>query len=301
MPSAISSLLQSAIRGFRPFLNNLSLEMERVGQDVLAENEIRQLPEGMVVAADCIGKMRAEWFHTLGAPEDEAILYFHGGAYMTGSIISNRPLAVDFAEATARNVLSFEYRLAPEHPFPAALEDGLAVWQYMLSLGLLPERVAFVGDSAGGGLELATCLRARELGLPLPGALVALSPWVDLTLSDKSYHENRFLDPMLERKKLIRAVMYYAYGKPLMNPFISPVFADFSGFPPTLIHVGTNELLLGEARRLKSAMMRDGAAVELLEWEGMWHVFQVFDIPESRAAMRQIAGYVLKQIGRAKI
>lgn len=275
--------------------------MERVGQDVLAENEIRQLPEGMVVAADCIGKMRAEWFHTLGAPEDEAILYFHGGAYMTGSIISNRPLAVDFAEATARNVLSFEYRLAPEHPFPAALEDGLAVWQYMLSLGLLPERVAFVGDSAGGGLELATCLRARELGLPLPGALVALSPWVDLTLSDKSYHENRFLDPMLERKKLIRAVMYYAYGKPLMNPFISPVFADFSGFPPTLIHVGTNELLLGEARRLKSAMMRDGAAVELLEWEGMWHVFQVFDIPESRAAMRQIAGYVLKQIGRAKI
>ncbi len=297
MPSAVSSLLQSAIRGFRPLLNNLSLEMERVGQDLLAENDVKQLPEDMVVATDCIGNMRVEWFHTLGAPEDEAILYFHGGAYMTGSIISNRPLAVDFAQATRRNVLSFEYRLAPEHPFPAALEDGLAAWEYMLSLGLLPSRVAFVGDSAGGGLEIATCLKARDLGLSLPSALVALSPWVDLTLSDASYHENRRLDPMLERKKLIRAVMYYAYGKPLMEPLISPVYANFLGFPPTLIHVGTNELLLGEARRLRRAMVRDGVNAELLEWEGMWHVFQVFDTPESHAAMRQIAGYVLKHIG----
>lgn len=294
MASPVSNILQAAIRGFRPLLNNLSLEMERMGQDLLAMNDVSRLPDNMVVAEDCIGDMRAEWFHTLGAPEEEAILYFHGGAYMAGSIVSTRPLAVDFAQATGRNVLSFEYRLAPEHPYPAALEDGLAAYRYALSLGLHPSRIAFVGDSAGGGLELATALRARQEGLPLPAAIAALSPWVDLTLSDASYEENQQLDPLLERKKLLRAAMYYAYGRYLKDPLISPVYANFSGFPPTLIHVGTHELLLGEARRLAAAMRRDGADVLLSEWKGMWHVFHVFDVPESHAAIRGIADYLLE-------
>ena len=279
MPSPVSSILQAAIRGFRPLLNNLSLEMERMGQDLIAANGVK-LPENMVVAEDCIGDMRAEWFHTLNAPENEAILYFHGGAYMAGSILSTRPLAVDFAQATGRNVLSFEYRLAPENPFPAALEDGFAAYRHMLSLGIAPEKIAFVGDSAGGGLELATALKAREEGVPLPAAIAALSPWVDLTLSDPSYFENQKSDPLLERKKLLRATMYYAYGKYLKDPYISPVFADFTGFPPTLIHVGTHEVLLGDSRMLTAAMRRADVNVELQEWEGMWHVWHVFDVPE---------------------
>lgn len=299
MPSPISSILQAAIRGFRPLLNNLSLEMERAGQDMLAQ-EVRQLPENIVVAPDMIGGMRAEWFHTLEAPEDEAVIYYHGGAYMAGSIESNRPLAVDFAEATGRNVLSFEYRLAPEHPYPAALEDGLAAYRHVLGLGICPERIAFVGDSAGGGLEIATALKAREEGLPLPAVIVAVSPWVDLTLSGESYSKNEQKDPLLLKKKLLRAVMYYAYGKYLKDPYISPVFADFQGFPPTLIHVGTREILLSDAQTLAEAMRRDGVDVRLEEWEGMWHVWHVFDIPESHDAMRQIADYLLAKIGNCK-
>ncbi len=299
MPSKISGVLQAAIRSFRPLLNNLSLEMERAGQDVLASGGLRSLPENMVVAATDINGMRAEWFHTLGAPEDEVIIYYHGGAYMAGSIESNRPLAVDFARATGRNVLSFEYRLAPEHPYPAALEDGLAAYQYVLGLGIEPQRIAFVGDSAGGGLEIAATLRAMELGLPAPAAVVALSPWVDLTLSGESYETNADLDPLLQRNKLVRAVMYYAYGRSLKDPLISPVFADFHGFPPTLIHVGTHELLLSEAQRVAAAMRRDGVEVRLEEWDGMWHVWHVFDLPESAAAIGEIAAYILNRIGSA--
>ena len=296
MPSRVSNILQAAIRGFRPLLNNLSLEMERMGQDLLAEADTRALPENMVVANDCVGHVLAEWVHTLGAPEDEAILYFHGGAYMAGTIASTRPLAVDFAQATGRNVLSFEYRLAPENPYPAALEDAMAIYRHVLSLGIAANRIAFVGDSAGGGLEIATALKAREEALPLPAAIVALSPWADLTLSDESYVENKSVDPLLERRKLLRAVMFYAYGKSLMDPLISPVFADFTGFPPTMIHVGTHEVLLGDSRKLYAAMKRDGVDAELLEWEGMWHVFQVFDVPESRAAIERIAEFMLKNI-----
>jgi acetyl esterase/lipase len=292
-------VLQAAIRGFRPLLNNLSLEIERAGQDVLGSGESKRLPENMVVAPVMIGKIRAEWFHTLGAPDDEALIYYHGGAYMTGSIESNRILAVDFAEATGRNVLSFEYRLAPENPFPAALEDGLAAYQYVLDLGIENNRIALVGESAGGGLEISTALKARALGIPLPAAIVALSPWTDLTLRGASYTENQASDPLLERRKLVRAVMYYAYGQSLQNPYISPLYADFHGFPPTLIHVGTHELLLSDARQLGKVMRRDGVDVRLEEWAGMWHVWHVFDLPESRAAMEDIARYVLARIRKA--
>jgi len=297
MPSRVSSILQAAIRGFRPLLNNLSLEAERTGQDFLAMSDTRKLPENMVVAGDCVQGVPAEWFHPLGAPEDELILYFHGGAYMAGSIVSTRPLAVDFAQATGRNVLSFEYRLAPEHPFPAALEDAMAMYRYALSLPTDPGRIVFAGESAGGGLELAAALKARGEGLPQPAGIVALSPWVDLTLSDASYGQNEAADPLLERKKLLRAVMYYAYGRYLKDPLISPVFADFTGFPPTLVHVGTHELLLGEAQRLRDAMRRDGVEVRLDEWAGMWHVFQVLDLPESREAMKGIAEFMLARLG----
>lgn len=296
MASRISIVLQAAIRGFRPLLNNLSLEFERAGQDILARRELRRLPENMVVAPVSIGDMRAEFFHTLNAPEDEAILYFHGGAYMAGSLESMRVLAVDLAKATGRNTLSFEYRLAPEHPFPAALEDALSAYAFLLSLNIEPSRIAFMGDSAGGGLALSTALLARERGLPLPAAIVAISPWTDLTLRGKSYAENAKIDPLLERKKLVRAVMYYAYGQSLFNPYISPVYADFTGFPPTLIHVGANELLLDDALALYTAMRRDAVDVSLEQWEDMWHVWHVFDIPESKAALYKIAQYVLSRI-----
>lgn len=299
MPSRISTILSAAIRSFRPLLNNLSLEMERAGQDILAEQDTKNLPENMVVAAQNIGELRAEWFHTLGANDDEALIYYHGGAYMAGSIVSNRPLAVDFAKSTGKNVLSFEYRLAPENPHPAALLDGLLAYRYVLDLGIDPSKIVFVGESAGGGLEIATAMKARDEGLPLPAGIVALSPWVDLTLRGESYTTKADDDPLIQRNKLLRAVMYYAYKKSLTDPYISPIYGDFTCFPPTLIHVGTNELLLSDARSLYACMKRDGVDVTLDEWEGMWHVWQVFDLPESRAAMDDITKFIHACLNKA--
>ncbi|MDD3921371.1 MAG: alpha/beta hydrolase [Eubacteriales bacterium] len=296
MPSTISNVLQAAIRGFRPVLNNLSLEMERAGQDVIAAGEMQHLPENMVVAPVTIGAVPAEWFHPMEAPEDEAVIYFHGGAYMAGSLISNRPLAVDFARATQRNVLSFEYRLAPEHPYPAGLDDAMEVYRYALGIGLEPSRIAFVGDSAGGGLELACTLRSKSEGLPMPACIVALSPWTDLTLRGESHTNKASVDPLLERNKLLRAVMYYAYGKDLTDPLISPLYGSFQGFPPTLIHVGTHELLLSDSQNIAKAMQQQGVDVLLEEWENMWHVWHVFDVPESRKAMEHISDYILTHI-----
>jgi len=296
VPSKISTILQTAIRGFRPLLNNLSLEMERAGQDLLARNEIKKLPPNMVVVPMMMDEIPVEWFHTIGGSEQSALIYFHGGAYMVGSLVSNRVLAVDFAQATGCNTLSFEYRLAPEHPFPAALEDAMNVYRHVLELGIQPEHIAFVGDSAGGGLELGAALKARDEGLPLPKAIVAISPWVDLTLSGESYQTKKNLDPLLTHAKLARAVGYYAPGCDLHNPYISPLYGDFTGFPPTLIHVGTHEVLLSEAQQLSANMRRDGVSVTLDEWEGMWHVWHVFDVPETRKAMEQIAAYILDHI-----
>ena len=247
-----------------------------------------------------IGDIPAEWFHPEGAADDAAIIYFHGGAYMAGSLVSNRVLALELATSLGMNVLSFEYRLAPENPYPAALVDAMRIYRSVLELDVPAQRMSFIGDSAGGGLLCAAALRAKADGIELPNSLVMLSPWVDLTLSGETYETLKDRDPLLTKQKLKRAAEYYVGDADAHDPYISPVFGDFHGFPPALIHVGTHEVLLDDARMLVKAMLRDGAEATIEEWQGMWHVWHAFDIKETRLALKRISEYVCGNMGMSK-
>lgn len=300
MPTRLARLIENAIRGLRPLTNNMSLEAERAGQDFLGRVETRHIPDGISVIRSDIGDIPAEWFHPEGAADDAAIIYFHGGAYMAGSLVSNRVLALELATSLGMNVLSFEYRLAPENPYPAALVDAMRIYRSVLELDVPAQRISFIGDSAGGGLLCAAALRAKADGIELPNSLVMLSPWVDLTLSGETYETLKDRDPLLTKQKLKRSAEYYVGDADAHDPYISPVFGDFHGFPPALIHVGTHEVLLDDARMLAKAMLRDGAEATIEEWQGMWHVWHAFDIKETRLALKRISEYVRGNMGMSK-
>ncbi|MGI6160921.1 MAG: alpha/beta hydrolase [Christensenellales bacterium] len=296
MPSFKSRVLAGLLKRFKPIISNLSLELQRVGQDKF--NERRKLPKNISLHPADIKDVRAEWFHPKNGPEDKAILFFHGGAYVMGTLASCRILAMDLAYETCLNVLSFEYRLAPEHVFPAALEDALKAYDFLIEQGIEPHNVAFVGDSAGGGLAIATALSLKAKGAGLPAVIVGISPWVDLLGSGGENPEADKDDPLINSMRLKEAAKQYAGDEPLDNPLISPLFGDFSGgFPSTLIHVGTREVLLDDSVRLKERMEAAGVDVSLEIWQDMWHVFQMFDTPESKEAIEAIGDYLNNKLG----
>jgi acetyl esterase/lipase len=223
-------------------------------------------------------------------------LYLHGGAYVSGSLKSHRTLASHIAKVSQVRVLLLDYRLAPEHPFPAALDDALAAFVWIQrELGVQPNRIVIAGDSAGGGLSLATVLRLRDIGHPLPRALVALSPWTDLTFSGESFERLRHKDPFFPTaERLQQAALAYAEQTPLNHPYISPRLADLRGLPDIYIQVGSDEALLSDSVDLANAAINAGVAVRIEEWPGMWHVWQAFCgwMPESRDALNRIGRYI---------
>lgn len=245
-------------------------------------------------AVDAAG-VPAAWFGE-GAG---VLLYCHGGGYQMGSLASHGPLMADLAAAGGVRALGFDYRLAPEHRYPAALEDALAVYRWLLNSGEDPARIAIGGDSAGAGLALATLLKARGAGLPLPAAAVFLSPWVDMTARSDSYQTRAALDPLTQRDKvLLMARAYLGRAGDPADPLASPVEGDLAGLPPMLIHVGANETVLGDSELLTGRARAAGVAVEMVVWDGMIHHFQVFpELPEARASIAAIGGFLKARIG----
>jgi len=222
------------------------------------------------------------------------ILYFHGGGYVIGSLTTIRALAANLAAATGRRVLTVDYRLAPEYPFPAAVDDAVAAWAGLLDQGVDPADVAFAGDSAGGGLVVAAMVAARDRGLPLPAAGVCLSPWADLTLSSASLDDNASGDPEVNRDKLSRMAEAYLAGADPQTPLASPAFADLTGLPPLLIQAGTAEALAGDARLLAAAAQKAGLDVTLELYHDMIHVWHAFapGLPEATATLDRIAAWL---------
>ena len=200
------------------------------------------------------------------------VLYLHGGAYCVGSPATHRALTSHLARHTSTRVFVADYRLAPEHPFPAALEDAVAAYRALLSEGISSRPIAIVGDSAGGGLALATALRLRELGEPLPVALALFSPWVDLGVPDRGDEPEG--EAMLSRAWTTECARLYLGGRDASDPLVSPIHGDLRGLPPTLVQVGHDELLLPDSRRLHTALAAAGVPVELQEFPRRWHVFQ---------------------------
>ena len=220
-----------------------------------------------------------------GAREDRPVLYLHGGAYVAYSPRSHREVAARIGRAAGRAVLVPDYRLAPEHPFPAALDDALAAYRWLRERG----PVALAGDSAGGGLSLALALRLRDLGEPLPERLALLSPWTDLSLAQPTDVD----DVSLDAARLLAAARNYAGAHELSEPLLSPVHADLTGLPPLHVEVGSGEILLADSTRLVDAARAAGVEVALVVGEGLPHVFQVFaSTPEAQESTDRIGRFL---------
>ncbi len=223
------------------------------------------------------------------------LLYFHGGGYTTGSASSHRGIVSKFVKASGVNALCFDYRLAPEHPFPAALDDSIAVYQNLLATGWLPESIVFCGDSAGGGLALATLLKLKSLAMPLPKAAVLLSPWVDLTLQQASYLTD---DPLAPPGSWQVYGKWYARTHDKKNPLISPLYGDMQGLPPMFISVGTRENIHDEAVALMVKAEQAGVEVHRQIGQGMMHCYPAMApiLPEAVEALADIAGFIRQQL-----
>lgn len=239
-----------------------------------------------------------------GGREDYIILQLHGGGYIGAMRNAYRTFAGLYNEVSqGMSVLTIDYRVAPENPYPAALMDAAAAYDWLLSRGWRAEQIIFAGDSAGGGLELALCMYLKDKGQPLPAGIIAMSPWTDLTASGPSYEENYELDPLFgnTRDSLIYNKDYVQDNDP-RNPYISPLFGEYEGFPPMLIQVGSIEMLLSDSELVAEKAREAGVPVKLTSYEGMFHIFQMALklIPESRDAWVEIGKFLeeIAPVGR---
>jgi len=227
------------------------------------------------------------------ARTDRCVLYFHGGGYAFGNERLVRDFTWRLGAATGASVLYFDYRLAPEHPFPAAVEDASKVYRWLAGR-MNPARIVFVGDSAGGGLVLATLHKMRDEGFALPRAAVAISPWTDLALTGPSLHSNAKSDPTMDVKRLPAFARHYLGEADPRHPYASPLYGDAAGLPPMLIQVGSDEILRDDATRMAAKLRQAGCEVELEEWPRMPHVWHHYArlIPEGRRAIERIGAFV---------
>jgi monoterpene epsilon-lactone hydrolase len=240
-------------------------------------------------------RIDGEWIAANNAQHDKTILYLHGGGFRLGSVASHRELIARIADRSTCRVLAINYRLAPEHRFPAQLEDTIAAYDWLLDQGLKPRNIAFAGDSAGGNLVLTSMLMLRERGLPLPAACVLMSPWTDLAATGASYSSRAEADPIHQRSMILALAKNYLGedGDP-RHPMASPLYADLTGLPPLLIQVGDRETVLDDSTVFADKARGAGVDVELQVWDGMIHVFQMFgrELPEARQAINSIAKFL---------
>jgi monoterpene epsilon-lactone hydrolase len=256
------------------------------------------LPGGVSVEAVEADGVPAEWVKAPGARGDTAFLYAHGGGYALGSAETGRHLAAAISEAAATRVLSLDYRLAPEHPFPAAVDDAVAGFRWLVERGTPPEKVLIGGDSAGGGLTVATLVALRDAGDPMPAAGVCISPWVDLTCSSDSYRTKSESDPVIAHEDIRWLASLYLDGRDPKTPLASPLFANLEGLPPLLIQVGSEEVLLDDAVGLDCRAREAGVDSTLEVWEDMIHVWHVFFqmLKEGRDGIARIGEYFKSRI-----
>lgn len=243
-----------------------------------------------------VGDARAWWVQPTGVPPGGVILYFHGGGFVAEVRAIHDPLLAAIGRASGSRGLMVDYRLAPEHPFPAATEDCFAAWNYLLSSGIDPERIVFAGDSAGGNLAVVTAMRARDEGLPLPAAMVLMSPVFDLTFSGASMDRNDGLDPLFRAASVRALQSWYGTGLDLRDPRLSPLFGRLTGLPPVMLLVGSSELLLDDTLRFAAKVADARTAV----WHDMPHVFPAIrGLVAGDRAIAEIGDFILDHTSTA--
>lgn len=289
------------IRKVHGMIDNQDLEKHRHSQDQVGA--LLGSSKERVIQSVKIGDMDGEWVSVNRVHMKKyVILYCHGGGYSTGSSLYARILTTKLAESTSMDVLCFDYRLAPENPYPAACEDAMKAWDYLMLLGYGARDVIVAGDSAGGNLALSLVHKLKQQKRLLPRGLVLLSPWTDLTSSGKTHETRAGVDPVLDAEYLKRMIRNYVKsgvkedGEPkeedLKDPMISPLFGEFSGFPPTYIQAGDNEILLSDSLMLHEKMVQANVPVKIDVFKGMWHVFQMSPFKTAYEAMEKNAEFI---------
>lgn len=297
MASMQSTILEFLIRRLNFFgserndLQGRRMQMEKTAGKSRPHSKVRIVP----VEA---GPVPAEWLIPQGAPQDRALLYIHGGAWFMGSTKTHRALVSRLAYASGIRALSINYRLAPENPFPAGLEDCIAAYEWLLESGISPHKIVVAGDSAGGNLTLALLIALRDAGKPLPAGAVALSPATDLAFTGESYKTRLHLDPFFSKVDSTTFIEDYITHYDPYHPLISPLYADLSGLPALLIHVGEHEILLDDAVRFGDSALAAGVEAQTVVWPGMFHVFHMFApiLPEAKQADDQIAEFIKSRL-----
>ena len=292
LTAAVMNALRSVRSAASPdAMTGRELARQRRGQQILGR--LAAPVRGLVWEPFKIGPMDAAWVRPERAADPHrAILYCHGGGYTSGNLSYSRIIASKLAQRTGWPVLCFDYRLAPEHAYPAAPEDALRAWDYLMRLGYGARDVAVAGDSAGGNLALVLTLALRRAGRMTPGCLALFSPWTDLTCAGESYAQFADTDPILSVEYMHAVRDAYAAKLDWTNPMLSPLFADFMGFPPVLIQAGSNEILFSDSARLHEKLVEQGVPCRMECWEGMWHVFQMFPLPQAEKAMDRAAAFL---------
>jgi phosphinothricin tripeptide acetyl hydrolase len=281
---------------FAPKAGKIDIRKERDELDGLGA--MFRVPKGINVVEVSAGGVPAEWLIPPGISTDRVALYLHGGSYVAGSINSHRSLAANIAVASKARALTIDYRLAPEHPHPAAVEDGVTAYRWLISSHVDPRHLVVAGDSAGGGLTVALLLSLRDGNLPLPAAGVCLSPLTDLAFTGESWKSKAKVDLILYAYKELEFARMYLGGIEPQAPLASPLYADLKGLPPLLVQVGTDEILLSDSRRLVDRARQAGVDAIIDEWEKMQHVWQFAAsfVPESRRAVERIGEFIDKWI-----
>ena len=299
MPSqefeSIVQLLKSV-----PRETGISFEARR--SDFEKRTTVLPIAEGVLSQPIQIEGLGAEWIIPPQATDTDAILFFHGGGFCMGSTNTHRSMASFLARAAQTRVLLIDYRLAPENPFPAAVEDATASYEWLLSEGVMPERIVLAGDSAGGGIAISTLVALKDRQAPMPAAAVCMSPWVDLEGTGESRKTKQDLDFLVRPSELEELSTAYLGGVDPRTPLASPINADLSGLPPLLIQVGTSEVLLDDSKRLAENAKKAGVHVTLDIWEDMIHVFQFFAfmVPEAGKAIEAAAVFIGRHKGRVE-
>lgn len=274
-----------------------TIEQNRAGFEAMAQ--MFPAPAGTQSEKVTANGVPAEWITGPGAEGAGTLLYLHGGGYVIGSVNTHRGLVSRLSTASGMRALSADYRLAPEHPFPAAVDDAVAAYRWLLANGAQPETTVIAGDSAGGGLTFATLVALRDAGEPLPAAAVALSPWVDLEGIGESMTTNAAGDPMVQKAGLQQMAQVYLGGADPRTPLAAPLYADLVGLPPLLIQVGTAETLLDDSNRIAAKAKAAGVEVTLEPWEDMIHVWQIFPVPEADQAIERLGQFIRQKTSRA--
>lgn len=297
MASIQSLLLKSWLRRQKLFSGGsqdpieLRLRIEHVGNIVRPHKSVHIVP----VNADSVP---SEWLFPEGAPQDRILLYLHGGAWFMGSTNTHRAFVSYLSHASRVRVLSINYRLAPENPFPAGLDDCIIAYEWLMQAGITADKIVVAGDSAGGNLALALLVALRDASKPLPSGAVALSPATDLAFTGESIRNRLHLDPIFSHGGPTSIIKDYITDHDPCEPLISPLYADLHGLPPIMIHVGDHEILLDDAVRFAIRAKAAGVDAQTVIWPEMFHVFPIFTplLPEARRAVDQIASFIRSRL-----